>query len=227
MSDYDDDADQMPVVAKKGPVAPPSDEEAAGKSSVMPETMEMAANAASSVQRAAEVVGDVTASAVTHEVRSRVLKASTTQEAANAATPEASAAVLAAAASKHRASVSAAGAVGKQAGAAVGQGAGAVILQVARRLGAHRCDNCGKANLYNYWACSNAGCQADAEGRLAGYDLCYDCHAKFLASRGVNACHNPAHQFEEHKNGVYAFKLLGAGLLALMVTRWLISKILF
>ena len=215
----------MPV-PKKGPVAP-SDDESAGKSSVMPETMAMASNAASSVQRAAEVVGDVTASALTHEVRSRVLKASTTQEAANAGSSEASAAVLAKAAEKHRASVSAAGAMGKQAGATVGKGLGAVLIQIARRLGAHRCDNCGKGNLYNYYCCTNAACQADSAGRLAGFDLCAECYATFLASKGVNACHNAAHLFEEHKNGVYALKLLGAGLGALIVSRWIISKILF
>ena len=157
------------------------------------------------------------ASAAVHEVHSRVGRVA-------AAAPQGSVAQVAYS-QAHRAAVAQSGEVGRAAGEVAGTGIAASIMALARRVGAHQCDECGKKNLYDYMICQDAACQGDNAklNRQQGYDLCYDCHNKWRSKKA--SFHPQSHTFAEHRNAVYTIRLLGAVVIGMVVIKYFLNKI--
>jgi len=141
-----------------------------------------------------------------------------------AAAPQGSAAQLAYT-QAHRAALAQSGDAGRAAGEVAGSGIAAAIMALARRVGAHQCDECGAKNLYDYMICQDAACQGDDAklNRQQGYDLCASCYAKLRS--GKAKFHPQSHVFAEHRNAVYTIRLLGAVVIGMAVVKYFLGKI--
>jgi len=197
--------------------------------SVMKETIAMAETITSNVTHLAEDVTSAAAAVTAHEIHGRIVEkqlndekkvnnSTTSTTATTATTTTATATSTEDAtllnrrkeqlAARHTQVVSKSAEAGKMVGSIFGAQAGKVIHFLARRIGAHQCDNCNKQNLYDYYICQ----------KCENFDLCQSCHASFRSNpSSVN--HTASHTFEFHQNGIFAIKILGAVVLALVLVR--------
>jgi len=215
--------------------APPT-EESAGRGSMMPSVMRAAQEAAASARAFGSDLGAVAGGAAAHELS--IAARAPTGTVHSSLSPSSKASAEAAFLKQHNNSVEQGAAAGSVLGGAAGELLGAIFVALTKRLGAHKCDNCSREGMYNYWKCTDAGCAKDqvrlpastpAVGEFTvlqeGYDLCYSCHAAFVAGKTTLVKHDRSHHFVEHVNGVSAFKLLALVVLMLILARWFLRRL--
>ncbi len=89
---------------------------------------------------------------------------------------------------------------GSEVGSVIGDFTGrfieAFIPFIAKRAGAHQCDNCGKENLYNYYKCASG----------ADVDLCFKCHASMVKDKSSVRADLTTRSYILHDNTMFTLK---------------------